>query len=272
MTQLRNINLHDGIGNPIGSLDGALNIHEADVHTVVINEQLYQATATTTTISVQTVVNDTSLNVANTAGFAIGDNIRIDTTAVESTLPRITAITAGAPGVLTLDRQLDNVHLVGDAVTKVYTDIALATPAIAGTLAAPQIFETGPGVGDIWHIYTITISMAHTAAGDMGKFGDLAALTNGLVLRAKIGGVYATLTNWKDSGDINNDTGNVSFPARSGGGGSYGTSAQGQLRIVTGAILRLDGTLGDKFYVYNQDDLTTLGFLKMKAQGHLEGV
>ena len=113
--------------------------------------------------------------------------------------------------------------------------------------------------------------MGHSTAGDFDLFGDLAALTNGVVLRAKVGGNYGTLTNWKTSGDIHVDTGEVTFHLRSSGGGTHGTSANGAFKKRTGAIMRLDGDTGDAFEVYIQDDITGLNFFNMKVQGHIEG-
>ena len=96
-------------------------------------------------------------------------------------------------------------------------------------------------------------------------------MTNGVVLRVRVNGQYGTLTNWKTNGEINVDTGEVTFHLRSGGGGTHGTSGNGAFKGRTGAVMRLDGDNGDRFEVYVQDDLTGLFFWNMKVQGHLEG-
>lgn len=266
--------LYDGNGNPISSFfdpdtgDYVLNIHDADVHNSAVNKYLHQHTATSTTISVETAVNDYVINVADTAGFIVGNSLHINTSSTEATHPTITAITAGAPGVLTLDRRLDRIHGVGDEVTNSIIDMA----AQIGTLAAPQIYWAAPEPGEVWHIQNITLAMGHTNLGDFGLFGDLAKLINGCILRAKVSGNYGTLTNWKTNGDINVDTGSVDFHLRSGGQGTYGTAANGAFKTRTGAVLRLDGDQGDRFEVYVQDDLTGLAFWNMKIQGHLENI
>lgn len=259
--------LSNAAGESIGSLGGALDIHDADVHTRVVNRQLRQDTAVTTTISVASAVNDYIITVANTAGFTVGSSVFIDTTTVETTLPVIKAIAAGTPGTLTLDRRLDKAHLVGDAVTQTIIDMS----SIAGTLATPQVFFAGPEDGDVWHITNLTLAMGHGTAGDFGLFGNINALTNGVILRVKVSGQYRTLTNWKTNGEINVDTGEVTFHTRSSGGGTHGTAANGAFKARTGGVMRLDGSLGDRFEVYIQDDLTTLDFWNMKVQGHFEG-
>ena len=264
--------LHDGLGNKISSYYDAasdkyvLDVHDADVHHRVVNKLVHQHTATTTTISTASAANDYQINVASTTGFLVGNAIHINTTTIESTHPIITAVTPGTPGVLTLDRRLDYPHLIGDIVTKAIINIS----SQAGTLASPQEYFAGPEGSEVYHITNLTLSIGHTSAGDMGLFGNLAPLTNGVTLRARINGQYGTLTNWKTNGDINVDTGAVNFYQRSGGGGTHGTGADGAFKARTGAVLRLDGATSDRLEIYVQDDLTALSFFNMKIQGHLE--
>lgn len=257
----------DSDGNPISSLGGALNTHDADVHNVAVNRYLHYHTTTTTTISTANVVDATQIEVADTTGFIVGNSLHINTGSVETTHPSITGVTPGTPGILILDRPLDKVHEIGDEVTNAIIDLA----SQIGSLATPQIYWAGPEPGNVWHISNLTLAMGHSSAGDFGLFGNLTKLTNGVVLRARVSGNYGTLTNWKTNGDINVDTGEVSFHLRSGGGGTHGTSANGAFKNRTGAVLRLDGDNNDRFEVYVQDDLTGLFFWNMKVQGHLEG-
>jgi len=246
---------------------GAISIHDADVHNLAVNHYLHQHDAVVvTTISTASAVNDYVINIADTTGFSVGDAIDINTTTIEPTHPTIIAIGAGTPGTLTLDRRLDLAHLVGDVVTKIVIDLS----AQIGTLASPEVYSAGPPAGVIWHITNLTLAMGHSSAGDFGLFGNLAALTNGVILRIKVSGDYGTLTNWKTSGDINVDTGDVDFHLRSGGGGTHGTASNGAFKARTGAVMRLDGDEGDVFQVYVQDNLTTLAFWNMKIQGHVE--
>ena len=252
--------------------NGALDIHDADVHTTAVNKYIHQHTATTTTVSTTSVANDYQLIVADTTGFVVGDTLHINTGTVEPTHPTIIAVAAGTPGTFTLDRRLDRAHSIGDVVTKVIINLA----SQAGTLASPQEYFAGPEDGEVWHVQNLTLAMGHTTSGDFGLFGNLAALTNGVVLRVRINGNYGTLTNWKTNSDINVDTGEVDFHARSGGQGTYGTAANGAFKVRTGAVMRLDAATSDRFEVYVQDDLTTgpndLVFWNMKVQGHLEEI
>jgi len=247
-------------------LKGAVNIHDADVHHRAINVYVHQHTAVATTISSDTSVSDYQVNVADTTGFNAGDTIDINTSTIETTHPTITNITPGTPGVFELDRRLDVAHFTGDAVTQAIINLS----SQIGTLAAPQEYFAGPPPGEVWHIINLTLAMGHGTAGDFGLFGNVGALTNGVVIRVRINGNYGTLTNWKTNGEINVDTGDVTFHARSGGGGTWGTASNGAFKTRTGAIMRLDGDTNDQFEVYVQDDLTGLVFWNMKIQGHLE--
>lgn len=269
-----NVNLIGTQGQPLSSYynpatgDYILNIHDADVHTRAVNKYLHQHSATvSTTISTENALNDIQLEVADTDGFIKGNALHINTGSVEPTHPIITNIT---PGILVLDRRLDVVHGVGDTVVPTVINMASQN----GTLANPQEYWAGPEPGEVWHLTTVTLAMGHNSAGDLGLFGNLDALTNGMVLRVKVGGVYGTLTNWKTNGDIELDTGDVKFPTRSGGGGTHGTTANGAFKGRTGAVMRLVGDNGDRFEVYVQDPLDAgapdLLFMNMKVQGHFE--
>lgn len=249
------------------SLKGARDTYDADVHNSAVNQYVHQHTAVTTTLAVDSSVNTNIISVSDATGFVVGDTIDINTTTIETTHPTIISISAATgPSNFTLDRQLDVAHLAGDEVTQAIINLA----SQIGTLAVPQEYLAGPPAGQVWHITNLTLAMGHGTAGDFGLFGNISALTNGVILRVKVNGRYGTLTNWKTNGEINVDTGEVTFHTRSSGGGTHGTAANGAFKTRTGAVMRLDGNSGDKFEVYVQDDLTALNFWNMKIQGHVE--
>jgi len=239
-------------------------VHVRDVHYKIINHHIHQPTAVSSTLSANSAANDYQITLNSVVGFAAEDRIEIDELALESTHPKIKAINGNT---LTLDRRLDFPHLISTVVVKVINDMTSAS----GSIASPQIYKGGPTPGNVWHITRMLFSMIHGTAGDLGLFGNLSELSNGVLLRAKINGQYGTLTNWKTNADIKTDMYDVSFDARSGGQGSYGTSGRGTFK-ETGAILRLDGDTNDVFEVHIQDDITAMGYFEMKIQGHTEGI
>lgn len=264
MSDLRDVYLHDGDGNPIGSLGGALSIHDADVHRFIVNQHFHQYTATTTTFSVAATAGDTDINLADATGFAIGDHISLSGLNSEVVFPKITNLVGT---VATLDRPIDHDYSIGDSITK-----TLISMDVVGTLASPQSFTLQPASGEIWHLTRILLEMTHVTAGDNGLFGGISALSNGVLLRRYDGatGTFSTFTNWKDNSDIVTDMYDVVYAARSGGGGAYGTNARGTFKNA-GAIVYLDGTVGDYVEVLIQDDLSTLSSFRIKGQGHVEG-
>lgn len=257
--------MYDGYGNPIKSLDGAVNIHDADIHTRIVNDRFRQHTTPSTTLAVDAAAQATSITVTSAVGFAVGDFLHIQNGTIETTHPQITAI-VGA--VFTLDRPLDNPYSIGDTVQK-----TLQTMNVVGTLASPQSFKVQPYSTDVWHLTRILIEMTHGTAGDNGLFGDLPALTNGVLLRRYDGtsGLYNTFTNWKTNSDIVTDMYDVTYSSRSGGGGSYGTNARGTFTNA-GAVVRLDAAAGDFLEILVQDNLSALASFRVKAQGHYEGL
>lgn len=268
MSHLRKVYPADAVtGETVGVYKGALNVHSADVHTAIINTQFDQHQATTTTFAVAASAGATSFTVSSVVGFAVNDFIHIANAAgdvAELVHPEITAIVGN---VITIDRPLDNGYIIGDSVIKTYINIATT----AGTLAAPQSFTVQPLDGDVWHLTRILIEMTHTTAGDNGLFGDLTALTNGVVLRRYDGATssFSTFTIWKTNSDIVTDMYDVTYSARSGGGGAYGTNCRGTFKNAD-AIVKLDGAVGDYLQILVQDDLTSLTSFRVKAQGHYE--
>jgi len=264
------IKLLDGNNNPLSSYYDALtdkyvlNVHDADVHNQIVNKYLHIHSGVATTLAVATIGDgaEYEITVADATGFTIGDYIHVNTTSVETTHPQITNIVGN---VFTLDRRLDKAHAIGDTITLVALDMAAV-----GTMANPLEYWTAPEAGEVWHICRILITMTHGTAGDLGLFGNLNPLANGVLIRAKVSGQYGTLTNWKTNSDIKADMYDVDFDTRSTGGGTYGTSGRGSFNRV-GSVLRLDGDQGDRLEVYIQDNLSALNLFQIKAQGHPEG-
>jgi len=264
-TPVLKVALHDALGNPINSLDSAIDVHLADVHDRGFNRRFRRLPGTSTTFAANAAAGATAITVASAAGFAIGNHLEISSaTAEEIVLPVITNI-AGA--VITLNQPLDNAYLIGDSVALATVDMS-----VLGTLGAPVSYVVAPNAGDIWHLVRINIEMTHTSAGDNGLFGNLAALTNGVILRVFNGGtgLYSTVTNWRSNSDMVTDFYNVTYAARSGGGGAFGTNGQFSI-LNSGSIIVLDGDNGDFMEVLIQDDLTGLSTYVIKAQGHFEG-
>lgn len=266
MSNFRNIYLHDGEGNPIGSLKGAINVHVADVHDTVINEYFHVHTGVSDTLAIASSKQDILINVTNGGLFSVGNEIQISNGAEGTTFPTIKAIATNA---LTLDRPLDFAFAVGATVEVISTNMA-----VLGSLASPVSFKAEPNSSEHWHVIRFILSMTHSSAGDLGLFGNQTALANGVIVRIYKAEFdqYGTFTLWKSNSDIKDDMYDVNFDTRSGGGGTYGTTGRGSIKLGTGAVPKVDGSKGDFLEILIQDDLTGLTSFKQKIQGHIEGV
>ncbi|NOQ48192.1 MAG: hypothetical protein GQ576_03500, partial [Methanococcoides sp.] len=257
--------LADENGVPYKSLNGSLNVHQADVHTVITNELFHRHTGISTTVSVAAVPGDTSIDVVSVTGFAQGNFLELENGSVEPTLPVVTDITGT---VITLDRPLDQALPIGADVHQISVDMN-----VVGSLASPIIFSVEPDNAEAWHIVSFILSATFITEADDSKFGNLPALENGCTLRGYNGtyGVYRTFTNWKTNSDIKLDMYDLPYTDKSGGG-LFGMNGNGDIRNRTGVAPHINATAGDKIELWIQDDLSGLSSFKLKAQGHIEGV
>lgn len=269
-----NVSIKDGNGNPLSSYYNettdtyVLNVHDADVHNRPVNQYFHQHTGITTTLTTATLADGSTyiIDVASTVGFVVADHVQIDADNHQGIKYQILALTATT---MTLDSYVDSVFPIGAIVAAVEIEMN-----VLGTIATPEEFIIRPNPGQIIHITRILITMTHGTAGDLGLFGNLAPLTNGVLLRANVNDQYGTFTNWKTNENMKSDMYDVDFNTRSGGGGTYGTSGRGSFSRI-GVALRLDGKNGavdgDFLELYIRDDLTGLLTFEIKAQGHIEG-
>ena len=240
---------------------GALDVHTADVHQIPVNEQFHYHTGVDTTVATLAAVNTRDLDLVDSTGFVVGTQLQVNS-GLDN--PLLYTIRAKVGDVITLDGLLDSEVAVGFEVHQVVTDMAVIASA-----GAPLTYIVTPPVGEVWHITRFIITMTHTGAGDLGLFGNIAAVTNGMIVRGKVGGKYRSFTNWKTNANIKKDMYDVEFDTRSGGSGTHGTSGRGSFSRI-GVAIRLDGSLGDELHIVLQDSYVLLDSLEVNGQGHIE--
>ena len=244
-------------------VDGALNVHTADVHHFAAIRKFHKDSGVSTTLSVAATSEDTDITVVSATGFVVGDNILLGSDSVAG-IQSLYIINAIVANTFTLDRPVDITKAIG---TNVHVAIT-AMQGIAGTITSPVIYHVAPTPDEQWHITRFIVTMTHGSAGDLGLFGNLASLLNGVTLRLKSNGQYYNLTNWKANSDIKADFYDVEFDTRSGGGGTFGTSGRGSFYKL-GMVIDLNGADGDSLEVLVQDNLTALSSFVITAQGHV---
>lgn len=252
-----------GLYEDIHSLKNSLDIHDADVHDIPVNEYFHRHTGVGTTLTVANVAGATSITVADVTGFNVGDFFQIENGVIETTFPQITAIVGN---VFTLDRPLDNAFSIGDTV-----EVVSFNMNVIGSLASPIAFRLIPDQNQLWHIVRFLLGMIHDSAADDSKFGNVTALTNGCVLRAynATADQHRTFTLWKSNSDIKMDMFDLDYTDKAGPG-VFGTNGRGSVKIATGAVPKLNGVAGDYMELLVQDDLSGLARFSLKGQGHIE--
>jgi len=256
---------HDGEGNPLNSFRGSINTHDACIHELPVNELFHRHEGTITTVAADSLAGDYSVTVADSTGLIALDHIQIENGVIETSFPQIISVVGN---VLNLDRPLDNAFYIGDTVEKVEFNMA-----VDGSVT-PVSFRLIPDKDQTWHVVRFLFSMTHDSAGDLGLFGNLDPLVFPIILRGynATTNQHRTFTSWKTNAEIKNDMFDVEFDTRSSGGGTFGTSGRGSIKLGAGAAPHLDGAAGDYLELLVQSDLTGLISFNLKAQGHIEGM
>ena len=253
-----------GFFENITSYREALNVNQAWVHRKIVNETYHQHTGISTTPSSPIAMGDVAVNFTSVAGFAEGSEVKLtEDSKQELGLMTITDITAL---VVTFDRPIGNDYTVAAVLEEVTTNMS----AVAGTLASPQIYEVDPPVGVVWQFTRILFSITTATAPDDGKFGGIAALPNGVSLRATTAsGRTVVFANWKSNGDMKLDMFDVPYTDKAPAG-NHGVNGRWTFTKAE-IVAELDGDASplQKLEVLIQDDLTGLISFRMRGQGRV---
>jgi hypothetical protein len=206
------------------------------------------------------------LSVVDTAGFVVGEEIKLEEGLLQEIgVLTITAVAAGTPGTLTLDRPIGNDYTTSADVTEVDTNMN-----VSGTLASPVIFEIDPPPGTVWQITRLLISITDQTAMDDAKFGGITALTNGVAVRATTAsGRTVVFANWKANKDLKLDMHDVEYSTKAPSG-FFGLNGRWTF-TRSEVVAELDGDASpvQKMEVLIQDTLTGLDTFEIKAQGRV---
>jgi hypothetical protein len=187
----------------------------------------------------------------------------LDTEADRSFYAEVTAVTTNT---ITVDRPIDHSFPLTTLGRRVTTEMA-----VSGT-TEPQIYSLRAGVVPV-DVTRFLMTITDNASMDDGKFGGLAKLTNGLILRI-VNSYQKTIFCFKTNGEIKQFCYDGAYTdATLGPGGSESFAARitfaGQDKH--GVVLRIKDD--DVIQWVVQDDLSDLVSMKISAQGHdTEGV
>ena len=238
-----------------------LGVNVEFIHTNAVNQEFHQDTVIESNFAVPVTSQDRSFTVDDATGFAELDRIQIMNGVVEPQFPTILDITGN---VITIDRPIDLNYTTADGIRKIFTNLA-----VDGSVT-PQAFRiTGEQSTALTQITRVLFEMSHSGSGDLGTFGGIDALTNGVIVRVFKGqfNFWKTIANWRTNGDIKRDMGLVTFDDRSGGNGVHGTSGLVSF-LDFGMVGEYDPDAGDFLEILIQDDLSDLDSFTVNAQGH----
>jgi hypothetical protein len=250
---------------PVESSGGVpINIQDQTTRPIIAK---FNQVQNSTTLQSDAVKGAYTIDVADTTGFVDGRYIILfSPTAARYTF--CNQIGAPSGNIITVDCPLEFAFPSGTSV-----DVAITDMSVNGS-STPQTFGlrgTGapPGVDIEVDITRIIFKCIAATAVDLTKFGDLAKLTRGLLLR-KRNNITENVFNVKDNGEIAGIAYDWNPEASTnpvqGVDGFYARlTFAGQEKI--GVAIRLP--LGDDLELIIQDNLAALTLLEVTAEGHI---
>lgn len=245
--------------------DGSIDVNVQDQTTPPIDFFFTQINGVPTTVATATNFDEDWINVASVANCAIGDYLgAFNADDEESNRAYFGTIQSITGTNITLDTPLDFNYSIGDTVGCFERNLN-----VDGSVTR-QIFsvQVGPSATQSIDITRLMISFITDTTVSLDTFGDLATLTNGLVLR-RVDGRIDNIWNVKNNGEI----ANLCFdytpyastnPNQGQDGAKFRYTFAGQDKH--GVAVRLDP--GDSLELIIQDDLTGLQQFRVIAEGH----
>jgi hypothetical protein len=141
---------------------------------------------------------------------------------------------------------------------------------VLGTIDAPVKFELCVPPDLTWDLTRIMPTMVLAGQPDDGLFGDITALTNGVMYGFESDIFDTYLLSIKANAGYKASAFDVNYSARSGGGGSWGMVVRKSFsgEDKWGVTIRLVSDTNDCFVKYVQDDLRLINVFRDKLMGH----
>ncbi len=218
-------------------------------------------------LSVQTAINDMTCTVTSSAGFNVGDMaIIFDAGINEYYLGGILSINSN---VLTLDTPIDSVFPVGSSIDSTKTNMNVdgsSTPVTFGIRGASTEYNIGKSI----NITRIIFSCLTDGSVDLAKFGNITKLTRGVVLKRR-GHKHHNIFNVKNNAEIDGITLDWKpYSATNPNQGQHGFTA----RLTFGGEDKLDSierlAPDEDLEIIIQDDLTDLTVFKITVEGNMD--
>lgn len=250
------------IGNPLES-NGAIPVNIQDQVTDPLDLFFVQLNGSVTTLAADAVIDDITINVTNVTGNIVPGTYLGLSGSNKFYFGEVLSVSGN---LVTLDTPLDQNYTTGEAVIPTTRDLA-----VDGSTTTQTFFvgTGGPNSEFVFDITRIMIHMETSGTPDLSTFGDLTALTNGIVLR-KTDGVNKNIFNVKSNGEMRNlcydmQVDSASNPAQGQNGVGFRYTFAGQDKH--GVAVRLEP--GDELQLIIQDDLSGITQFRVIAEGHV---
>jgi hypothetical protein len=252
-------------GNDVNITDNALDTAWQDQHTDAVIVPFNKVT-NSTTLDTLAVLGAYTISVASATGISQGSFIVLFHPASErfSTFYAVSVVDT----TVTLDGPLDFAYPSGT-----FVDVAITNMNVDGS-STPQVFGlrgTGapPGVDIDFDLTRMIFECITDTAVDLSKFGDLTALTRGILFRSR-NGIYHNIFNVKTNGELAGimydwNPYAATNPVQGVDGFVSRLTFAGPSKI--GVTVRLP--IGEDAEIIIQDDLTDLTSFKIIAEGHI---
>lgn len=165
---------------------------------------------------------------------------------------------------ITVDTPVDTNYPLGSTVK--IRNCNLALDGSTDTLIA----YVSPIAGQKWDITRMIVNITSTGEPDDTKFGDIASLEHGLVVRNYNVDNNGTIFNVKNNGNFRERSYDTEYKEKAGGG-AWSTSMRKTFKS-NGVVFRVDGDKSGQFQILIQDDLTvggTIESFRVTIGGHV---
>ena len=241
--------------------NGALPVNVQDQTTPIVDLYAHRDLGELT-LSAATTINATVINVTDASAVVAGNVICIK----EGERDYQARVISKLVNATTVGTPLD--YAFSTAADVHYAEHDLAS--VAGSLASPKVYGIAPAPDVQWDVVRVIFHIEDDAVMDDGKFGGIAALTNGVVLRVVNGDTH-NVFNVKTNGEFAERAYDREYvakpPAGTGNAMNVRRTFGGQEK--NGVVIRLNGADGDEMQILVQDDLTALSHFHCIVQGHV---
>jgi hypothetical protein len=212
----------------------------------------------TLTLAAPTIVDGPDITLEAGHSVAVGNIINIREGAFISQA-EVVAVNVNA---ITLNQPLAHIFTVAAVINRATKNLA-----VDGSVTAQTFFIIPPPLVR-WHLVGFSVHITDNLELDDTKFGGIAALASGVLMRVNVGGMYFNLGSAKTNGDLFLLLSSGQYSDKAGAG-AFGGFWTGLIRDRLGIVVHLNGADEDTMEVLVQDDIDALVSFEVVAQGHV---